>query len=180
MQVHQSSRKTNLEQLQTRSAHINHLYVNSLHNETFGHGLTATATGTAGSVTYVKNTIHTNPFTGAAAQATTLPAAKKGVKVIHNQSVDTTGGVNTLTFVCAGTDVFKTGNHLKSTSGAALTVVTSTLGQTTLTFTPANATTNILTIGSNLIFSCVHDGVWSVSQNLTGDPLAVTGTFGFS
>jgi hypothetical protein len=63
-------------------------------------GLSATAKATATNVTYVAG-INVNPFTGAAAQTTTLPAATVGVVVVHAQSVDTTGGTATLTFNCS-------------------------------------------------------------------------------
>ena len=51
---------------------------------------------------------------GAAAQAVTLPAATVGTYVVHYQSDDTTGGTNTLTFTCAGNDVYRTGSKVES------------------------------------------------------------------
>ena len=58
--------------------------------------LTATVVATAATLTYTANVITVNNYTGAAAQAVTLPAATVGVYVVHAQSDDTTGGVNAL------------------------------------------------------------------------------------
>jgi hypothetical protein len=90
-----------------------------------------------------------------AAQTVTLPAAKAGVVVVHAQSVDTTGGTAKLIFDCAGTDVLATGSIIESRATNALTIDTSTAGETRLEYTPANAATNLFSQGSYIYFSCV-------------------------
>jgi len=88
--------------------------------------LTATVVATAAALTYTANVITVNNFTGAAAQAVTLPAATVGTVVVHYQSDETAGGVNTLKFTCAGSDVYRTGSKVESrTAGAASTIDTS-------------------------------------------------------
>ena len=142
--------------------------------------LTATVVATATTRTYTKNVITINNYTGATTQAVTLPAATVGDIVVHAQSKDTTGGVTVLTFTCAGDDVYTTGSKVESTSGGLMTMDTSAADETVLTFTPANATTNRLTIGCYLYFTCYTKGYWSFAYDLARDPLAVTGTFAWS
>ena len=144
-------------------------------------GLTATTVATSATLTYTKNVITVNNFTGAAAQAVTLPKAEAGVIVIHAQSVDTTGGTNTLSFDCAGTDAFATGSIIESRTTNAVSFDTSTAGETLLTYTPANAVTNLFSIGSYLYFSCAQDGIWTVNFKMSMNPAStgVTGTFAF-
>ena len=142
--------------------------------------LTATVVATGTTKTYTKNVITINNYTGATTQAVTMPAATVGDIVVHAQSKDTTGGVTVLSFTCAGDDVFTTGSKVASTSGALMTMDTSAASETVLTFTPANATTNILTIGCYLYFTCYTKGYWSFAYDLARDPLAVTGTFVWS
>ena len=142
--------------------------------------LTATTVATATTLTYTKNVITVNNYTGATTQAVTLPAATQGDIVVHAQSKDTTGGVTVLTFTCAGSDVFATGSKVESTAAALMTMDTSAASETILTFTPANATTNRLTIGCYLYFTCITDGTWHFAYDLARDPLAVTGTFAWS
>ena len=142
--------------------------------------LTATAVATSGTLTYTVNVVTVNNYTGAAAQAVTLPAAAVGAVVVHLQSKDTTGGTNTLSFDCAGSDVFRTGSKVETTSGAVVSLDTSTASETKITFTPANATTNIITTGCYVYFTCFEKGIWNVATDLAKDPLSVTGTFLFS
>ena len=142
--------------------------------------LTATTVATATTLTYTKNVITVNNYTGATTQAVTLPAATVGDIVVHAQSKDTTGGVTVLTFTCAGDDVYTTGSKVESTAAALMTMDTSAASETVLTFTPANATTNRLTIGCYLYFTCYTKGYWSFAYDLARDPLAVTGTFAWS
>ena len=142
--------------------------------------LTATTVATATSLTYTKNVITVNNYTGATTQAVTLPAATVGDIVVHLQSDDTAGGVTVLTFTCAGDDVYTTGSKIESTSSSIITMDTSAASETVLTFTPANATTNRLTIGCYLYFTCYTKGYWSFAYDLARDPLAVTGTFAWS
>ena len=143
--------------------------------------LTATVVSTGTSLTYTKNVITINDYTGGAAQTVTLPAAVQGDIVIHAQSKDTTsGGTAALVFDCAGSDVFATGSKVESTAAALMTMDTSDASETKLTFTPAAATTNILTIGCYLYFTCIETGTWHFAFDLARDPLAVTGTFAWA
>ena len=142
--------------------------------------LTATVVATGTTKTYTKNVITINNYTGATTQAVTLPAATQGDIVVHAQSKDTTGGVTVLSFTCAGSDVFATGSKVESTAAALMTMDTSTASETKLTFTPAAAATNILTIGCYLYFTCITKGTWHFAYDLARDPLAVTGTFAWS
>ena len=136
--------------------------------------LTATSVATAGTLTYTANVITVNNYTGAAAQAVTLPAATVGTYVVHAQSDDSTGGVLTLTFTCAGSDVYRTGSKVESrAAGAVQTIDTSIADETVLTYTPANAATNSLTHGCYLYFTCFEKGIWNFAYDLatfaTGD-----------
>ena len=142
--------------------------------------LTATVVAPGTTKTYTKNVITINNYTGATTQAVTMPAATQGDIVVHAQSKDTTGGVTVLSFTCAGSDVFTTGSKVASTSGALLIMDTSAEDETKLTFTPAAAATNILTIGCYLYFTCITTGTWHFAYDLARDPLAVTGTFAWS
>ena len=142
--------------------------------------LTATVVATGTTKTYAKNVITINNYTGATTQAVTMPAATVGDIVVHAQSKDTTGGVTVLSFTCAGDDVFTTGSKVASTAAALMTMDTSAANETVLTYTPADATTNILTIGCYLYFTCYTKGYWSFAYDLARDPLAVTGTFAWS
>ena len=141
--------------------------------------LTATAVATSGTLTYTDNVVTVNNYTGAAAQAVTLPSAGVGSIVVHLQSKDTTGGTNTLSFDCAGSDVFRTGSKVETTSGAVVSLDTSIASETKITFTPVSATTNIITTGCYIYFTCFEKGTWNVATDLAKDPLAVTGTFLF-
>ena len=142
-------------------------------------GLTVTAKATSGTVSYVAG-ININPFTGGAQQVTTLPAATVGVVCIHAQSVDTTGGTAFLSFDCTGTDAYETGSIIESRTSSAVTFDASTAGETLLKYTPANATTNLMSIGSYIYFTCTTAGLWNVSYNLQGLGAATTGTFVFA
>ena len=143
--------------------------------------LTATAVATSSTLTYAANVITINNYTGAAAQAVTLPAATAGVVVVHLQSKDTAhASVAALSFDCAGSDVFRTGSKIETTATSVVSIDTSIANETLLTFTPANATTNILTTGCYIYFTCFEDGIWNIASDLAKDPLAVTGTFAFA
>ena len=129
--------------------------------------LTATTTNTAATRSYGANQFVINNYTGAAAQAVTLPAATAGTMVIHYQSIDTTDaavtGTATLTFDCAGTDVYRTGSIIQAGAAAAgNTFDTSDVGETLITFTPASTATNFVSRGSQFIFWCVDTGIWEV------------------
>ena len=142
-------------------------------------GLSATAKATATNVTYVAG-INVNPFTGGAAQTSTLPAATVGVVVVHAQSVDTAGGTNTLTFNCAGSDVWETGSVIESRGSSAVTFDTSAAGETNLVYTPAAAATNLFSIGSYIYFVCVTAGKWQISYDFQSLGTGVTGAFAFA
>ena len=143
-------------------------------------GLAVATLATGGAVTYAAG-VSVNNFTGGAAQAGTLPSATVGSVVVHYQSADTTGGTATLTFSCATNESFATGSNILTTAGAAVIPATpSVAGDNTLTFTPANATTNILTIGCMIYFTCTQAGIWHVNSDLSGTHAQVTGTFAFS
>lgn len=142
--------------------------------------LTATVVGTGAALVYTKNVITINDYTGAAAQAVTLPAATQGDVVIHLQSKDTAGGVNTLTFTCAGTDTFATGSKTESTAAAKIIMNTSVAADTILTFTPVAAVTNRITTGSYLYFTCFEAGTWNFAHDLSKDVAATTGTLAWS
>jgi hypothetical protein len=143
-------------------------------------GLTATTRNTATTLTYVKNVISINNFTGAAAQTVTLPAAEEGVIVVHSQSVDTTGGTAKLIFDLAGTDVFATGSVIESRATNAVTFDTSAAGETSLEYTPANAATNLFSIGSYIYFTCVQNGTWYISYDFKSIGAGTTGAFAFA
>ena len=119
-------------------------------------------------------------YTGAAACAVALPAAISGTIAIYVQSIDTAGGVATLTFDAAGTDVWATGSNIESRAGAAVTYTNSAAGDTKLVFTPANVVTNLLTTGGIIAFQCFEDGVWTISSRLGGAGTATTGAFAFA
>ena len=143
--------------------------------------LTATVVATAGSLTYTANVITVNNYTGAAAQAVTLPAATVGTYVVHAQSDDTTGGVLTLTFTCAGSDVYRTGSKVESrAAGAVQTIDTSAASETILTYTPEDAATNRLTFGCSLYFTCYEKGTWDFAFDLGKYPTGDSGTFVWS
>ena len=142
-------------------------------------GLAVTAKATGATVTYVAG-INVNPFTGGAQQITTLPAATAGVVVVHAQSVDTTGGTAFLSFDCAGSDAYETGSVIESRGSSAVTFDASTAGETLLKFTPANATTNLMSIGSYIYFTCTTTGLWNVSFNFQHLGAGTTGAFAFA
>ena len=143
--------------------------------------LTATVVATSTPLTYAANVITVNNFSGAAAQAVTLPAATAGTKVVHFQTLDPAHGtVATLSFVCAGSDVFRTGSKVQSTAGAASTMDTSAATETTLTYTPVNAATNIFTLGCYLYFTCNENGTWQFAHDLAKYTTATAGTFAWS
>ena len=143
--------------------------------------LTATVVATAATLTYTANVITVNNFTGAAAQAVTLPAATVGTVVVHYQSDETAGGVNTLKFTCATGDVYRTGSKVESrTAGAASTIDTSAASETILTYTPANAATNSITHGTYLYFTCFEKGIWNFAYDLATGPTFDTGAAAWS
>ena len=144
--------------------------------------LTATAVATSGTLTYTANVITINNYTGAAAQVVTLPAASAGTKVVHFQTLDpANSSLATLSFVCAGSDVFRTGSKMESrASGTVQTISTSAATNTILTYTPASAATNSLTHGCYLYFTCFENGTWNFAYDLSTANDADTGAAAWS
>ena len=142
--------------------------------------LTATAVSTSSTLTYAADTITINNYTGGAAQAVTLPSATVGTVVAHLQSDDTAGGTATLTFTCAGSDVYRTGSKIETTSGNIIGMDTSAASETILTYTPEDAATNRLTFGCSLYFTCYEKGTWDFAFDLGKYPTGDSGTFVWS
>ena len=143
-------------------------------------GLSISDVATATNVTLAADTISVINYTGAAACAATLPAATAGTIVVYAQAVDTTGGTATLSFDCAGSDAYATGSVIESRGSDEATFDTSAAGETLLTFTPANATTNLLTVGGQIAFICYEDGTWHIASSLARETTQVKGAFVFA
>ena len=142
--------------------------------------LTATVVATNSTLTYTANVITVNDFDGNATQAVTLPAATVGTMVVHAQSDDTPSGTGVLTFTCAGSDVYRTGSKMESrATGTVQTIDTSIADETKITYTPVNATTNIVTVGCYVYFTCFEKGIWNVATDLAKYTTATAGTFLF-
>ena len=109
-----------------------------------------------------------------------MPAATAGTIVVYAQAVDTTGGTATLSFDCAGSDAYATGSVIESRNSDEVTFDTSASGETLLTFTPANATTNLLTVGGQIAFICYEDGTWHIASSLARETTQVKGAFVFA
>ena len=143
--------------------------------------LTATVVATSTPLTYAANVITVNNFSGGAAQAVTLPAATVGTVVAHAQSDSSGSGTATLTFTCAGSDVYRTGSKMESrATGAVQTIDTSAASETILTYTPASAATNSLTHGCYLYFTCYEKGTWDFAYDLSTANDADTGAAAWS
>ena len=143
-------------------------------------GLSVSDVATATSITLAADTISVINYTGAAAATCTLPAATQGTVVVYCQAVDTTGGTNTLTFDAAGSDVWATGSVIESRASSEATFDTSAAGETQLVFTPANAATNLLTIGGQIAFICYEKGTWHIASSLARETTQTTGAFAFA
>ena len=143
-------------------------------------GLSVSDVATASSLTLAADTISIVNYTGAAAAACTLPAATQGTIVVYAQAKDTTGGTATLTFDAAGSDVWATGSVIESRGSSEVTFDTSAANETKLTFTPANATTNLLTVGGQIAFICYETGTWHIATSLARETTQVTGVFAFA
>jgi hypothetical protein len=143
-------------------------------------GLSISDVATATSITLAADTISVINYTGAAAATCTLPAATQGTIVVYAQAKDTTGGTATLVFDAAGTDVWATGSVIESRATAEVTFDTSTAGETKLTYTPANAATNLFTTGSMIAFICYEKGTWHIASKMGGAADATTGAFAFA
>ena len=143
-------------------------------------GLSISDVATASTITLAADTISVVDYTGAAACAATLPAATAGTVVVYAQAKDTTGGTATLSFDCAGSDVYATGSVIESRGSDEVTFDTSAAGETLLTFTPANATTNLLTTGGQIAFICYEDGTYHIATKLAAETTQVKGAFVFA
>ena len=143
-------------------------------------GLSVSDVATASTLTLAADTISVVNYTGAAACAATLPAATQGTVVIYCQSKDTTGGTATLSFDCAGSDAYATGSVIESRGSSEVTFDTSAASETLLTFTPANAATNLFTTGSMIAFICYEKGTWHIASKMGGADDATTGAFVFA
>ena len=143
-------------------------------------GLSVSDVATASSLTLAADTISIVNYTGAAAAACTLPAATQGTIVVYAQAKDTTGGTATLTFDAAGSDVWATGSVIESRGSSEVTFDTSAAGETKLTFTPANAATNLFTTGSMIAFICYETGTWTIASRMSGAAAAIKGAFAFN
>jgi len=143
-------------------------------------GLTKNDLATASSVTLTADAVNIVNYTGAAACAATLPAATAGTVVVYMQAVDTTGGTATLTFDAAGSDVWATGSVIESRASSEADIDISAAGETQLVFTPANAATNLLTVGGQIAFICYEDGTWHIASSLARETTQTTGAFAFA
>jgi hypothetical protein len=143
-------------------------------------GLSIADVATATNITLAADTISVINYTGAAAATCTLPAATQGKIVVYAQAKDTTGGTATLVFDAAGTDVWATGSVIESRATAEVTFDTSAANETKLTFTPANAATNLFTTGSMIAFICYEKGTWHIASKMGGAADATTGAFAFA
>ena len=143
-------------------------------------GLAKADVATGAGFAFAADTITIVNYTGAAAASTTLPAATAGTVCVYMQAVDTTGGTNTLTFDAAGTDVWATGSVIESRAASEVDFDISAAGETQLVFTPAAATTNLLTTGGMIAFICYETGTWTIASRLGGAADATTGAFVFA
>ena len=118
--------------------------------------------------------------TSTASELNLLDGSTAGTVVVYAQAVDTTGGTAVLTFDAAGSDVWATGSVIESRGSSEVTFDTSAAGETKLTFTPANATTNLLTVGGQIAFICYETGTWHIATSLARETTQVTGVFAFA
>ena len=124
--------------------------------------------------TLVVGGINSPTYTGASAVTATLPAAIAGGKLVFNFKDDPAGGTAALTFNCAGSDVWETGCVVPTTSSNLVTYDVSAADETNLAYTPANATTNLLSHGSTIEFVCERDGYWYVQVGKIYSDIGVT------
>ena len=143
-------------------------------------GLAKADVATGAGFAFAADTITIVNYTGAAAASCTLPAATAGTIVVYCQSKDTTGGTATLVFDAAGSDVWATGSVIESRASNEVTFDTSAASETKLTFTPANAATNLLTTGGQIAFICYEDATWHIATKLAAETTQVTGAFVFA
>jgi hypothetical protein len=133
-----------------------------------------------GTITLDDNSLNVVNYTGAAAAVATLPAAEAGSVCVYVQAKETAGGTETLTFDAAGSDVWATGSIIESRNSNEVTFDISTAGETQLVFTPADAATNLFTVGSKIAFICYEKGTWHIANEMGGAPTLLTGAFAFA
>ena len=143
-------------------------------------GLAKADVATGAGFAFAANTMTIVNYTGAAAASTTLPAATQGTVCVYVQAKDTAGGVNTLTFDAAGTDVWATGSVIETRATDEVDFDISTAGETQLVFTPVDAATNLFTTGSKIAFICYETGTWHIAYEFTGAATSVKGAFAFA
>jgi hypothetical protein len=134
--------------------------------------------------TLVVNQVNLQTYTGAAALTSTLPAATAGAVVVLVITEDPAGGTATMTIDCAGSDAFRTGSCIPTTSSNKMAYDVSTAGETSIVFTPTNNTVNFLSYDSTFVFTCLDAGLWNVNVNAKADigvtAGAATGTLLFA
>ena len=138
-----------------------------------------TYVSTANPIIYNSGGIYVSNYKGDTPQTIELNLTK-GTCLVHIQESDTNLGTNTLVFKCPAGVTFETNSIIESRNNSNCELVQSSAGNNTLTFTPTQATTNLLTIGSKLMFTCVTDGEIRVSFYLSNSSTSTTGSFSFS
>jgi hypothetical protein len=138
-----------------------------------------TYVSTANPIIYNSGGIYVSNYRGNTSQTIELNLTK-GTCLVHIQELDTNLGTNTLVFKCPAGVTFETNSIIESRNNSNCELVQSSAGNNTLTFTPTQATTNLLTIGSKLMFTCVTDGEIRVSFYLSNSSTSTTGSFSFS
>ena len=139
----------------------------------FGLSIGAPTVGSS-ACTLVINQVNSPVYTGGAALAAALPAAKAGGVCVFSFADDPAGGTGALTINCAGDDAFETGCVVPTTSANKVTYDVSTAGETALAFTPTNDTVNFLSFGATIEFVCERDGFWYVNVRNYNSDIGVT------
>ena len=106
--------------------------------------------------TLVENQINSPVYTGAAALAAALPAAKAGARLVFNLADDPAGGTGALTINCAGDDVWEQGCVVPTTSSNKVTYDVSAKDETAFEFV------------------CERDGYWYVQVGQIASDIGVT------
>ena len=104
---------------------------------------------------------------------------QKGLKFLDGDTVVSPESKKAV-FDAAGSDVWATGSVIESRGSSEVTFDTSAANETKLTFTPANAATNLFTTGSMIAFICYEDGTYHIASKMGGAADATTGAFVFA
>ena len=139
----------------------------------FGLSVGAPTVGSS-ACTLVINQVNSPVYTGGAALAAALPAAKAGNVCVFSFADDPAGGTGALTLNCAGTDKWETGCVVPTTSSNKITYDVSAASETSLVFTPSNDTLNFLSFGAVIEFACERDGYWYVNVRNYNSDIGVT------